>query len=107
MWFYCPPRHAVPLLGHAELVSASHREPSLIVLREPFLALLRGQILKRVQDDIMHKDDGFSTRHAELVSASHREPSLTLYREPCLTVLRGPSRAVLRGQILKQVQDDV
>ena len=29
---------------HAELVSASHREP--------FLVLLRGQILKRVQDDI-------------------------------------------------------
>ena len=29
---------------HAELVSASHREP--------FLVLLRGQILKQVQDDI-------------------------------------------------------
>ena len=29
---------------HAELVSASHRDP--------FLVLLRGQILKRVQDDI-------------------------------------------------------
>ena len=29
---------------HAELVSASHREP--------FLVLFRGQILKRVQDDI-------------------------------------------------------
>ena len=28
---------------HAELVSASHREP--------FLVLLRGQILKQVQDD--------------------------------------------------------
>ena len=31
------------LYCHAELVSASHREP--------FLVLLRGQILKQVQDD--------------------------------------------------------
>ena len=40
-----PPRHAVPLLGHAELVSASHRDPCLTVLRGPSQAILRGQIL--------------------------------------------------------------
>ena len=44
---------------HAELVSASHREPalvfhrepSLVFHREPSLVLVRSQILKRVQDD--------------------------------------------------------
>ena len=37
--------------SHAELVSASHREPTLVFHGESSLVLIRSQILKRVQDD--------------------------------------------------------
>ena len=97
---------------HAELVSASHSEPSLV--------LLRGQILKQVQDDgwvfrmtgsvsgpssfvmlnlfnfvqfayARHSSSKLDSALAQSqISASHSEPFLVL----------------VRGQILNQVQDD-
>ena len=42
-------RRGYKALRHAELVSASHCEPLLV--------LLRGQILKQVQDDVIASDE--------------------------------------------------